>query len=147
VGPSGDLVLRDPTTFEPIRSFAGDDAPSHTYAYQYMAFSDDDHFLVTTYEGTGRLWDVETGRAIGAPIPSLASSQPAALRGVHPGLLTMSDDWVMIWNLDVDTWRDIACQAAGRNLTQEEWDRFGPQDQPYHATCAQWPAAVGATDS
>ena len=28
-----------------------------------------------------------------------------------------------------------------RNPTLEEWDRFGPIDEPYRATCPQWPSA------
>jgi hypothetical protein len=27
-----------------------------------------------------------------------------------------------------------ACKFAGRDLTQAEWDRYGPQ-QPYRKTC------------
>jgi hypothetical protein len=27
---------------------------------------------------------------------------------------------------------------AGRNLTQQEWEEFGPRDE-YHATCNHWP--------
>jgi hypothetical protein len=57
-----------------------------------------------------------------------------------PSLFTSVGDEVLIWNLDVEAWPEIACQAAGRNLTRQEWDRFGPPDEPYQATCPQWPA-------
>jgi hypothetical protein len=37
-------------------------------------------------------------------------------------------------SLDPDDWSDAACQAAGRNLTLEEWEHyFG--EEPYHRTC------------
>ena len=44
-----------------------------------------------------------------------------------------------MWNLDTDSWFGIACQAAGRNLTEREWERVGPRDSDYVATCPQWP--------
>ncbi len=34
----------------------------------------------------------------------------------------------------VDAWRSQLCGAAGRNMTQAEWDRFLP-DEPYRSTC------------
>ena len=129
VGPSGDLSVRDPDTFEPIRQFALDSGTNEGIPVQSMAFSDDGRFLMTTHDTQGRLWEVETGRLIGAPIATLASSVPAALPGVRVGLLTASERWVEIWNFDVDAWADIACRAAGRNMTRAEWDQFGPREQ------------------
>lgn len=43
------------------------------------------------------------------------------------------------WNLDDDSWYDVACQAAGRNMTRAEWEQFGPRDAEYRATCPQYP--------
>jgi hypothetical protein len=48
----------------------------------------------------------------------------------------------MVWNLNTDEWAEIACRAAGRNMTVEEWDQFGPEDEPYRATCEEWPSAL-----
>ena len=48
---------------------------------------------------------------------------------------------MQIWDLDVDSWGGLACLAAGRNLTRDEWDEVGPRDEGYHATCPQWPAS------
>ena len=96
VGPSGDLSVRDPDTFEPIRQFALDSGTNEGIPVQSMAFSDDGRFLMTTHDTHGRLWEVETGRPIGAPIATLASSVPAALPGVRVGLLTASERWVEI---------------------------------------------------
>jgi len=48
------------------------------------------------------------------------------------------DDTVRLW-LPIDELIEIACQAAGRNLTAEEWEEFAP-GQPYATTCNQWPA-------
>ena len=92
-----------------------------------MAFSDDGRFLMTTHDARGRLWEVETGRLIGAPIETLASSVPAALPGERVGLLTASERWVEIWNFDVDAWADIACRARG---PEHDTSRVGPVRPP-----------------
>ena len=55
-------------------------------------------------------------------------------------LATIVGDYVLVWNLNTDEWFDIACQAAGRNFTPEEWEQYGPAGEPYRATCSQWPA-------
>ncbi|HEX9259455.1 MAG TPA: hypothetical protein VF855_07945 [Acidimicrobiales bacterium] len=48
-----------------------------------------------------------------------------------------------IWRMDVEQWRSIACRAAGRNMTTEEWNQLGPgrSGSTYEVTCPQWPAA------
>ena len=39
--------------------------------------------------------------------------------------------------LEPRLWRDLACQIAGRELTEREWQEVLP-DQPYRWACA-WP--------
>jgi hypothetical protein len=55
-----------------------------------------------------------------------------------PGLVTFTGDRAYVWDLEVDHWFDLACRAAGRNLTRLEWSANGPRDEPYHRTCSQW---------
>ena len=31
---------------------------------------------------------------------------------------------ILIWNLNTDEWYDIACRAAGRKMTQAEWEEL-----------------------
>ena len=47
---------------------------------------------------------------------------------------------MILWDLDPAVWRVRACEAAGRNLTRDEWKNFLPEGEPYHATCPQYPA-------
>ncbi len=68
-----------------------------------------------------------------APSPLLSSSVP----GTQP---SADVHGLAIAVFDVGTWPEIACRGAGRNLTFEEWEQFGPADEPYHATRLQWPA-------
>lgn len=41
---------------------------------------------------------------------------------------------VIIWNINLDAWKEIACRIANRNLTEGEWSRY-MGERPYHATC------------
>ncbi len=50
-------------------------------------------------------------------------------------LLTASEDSVLYWNLDMSTWADAACRAAGSELTKAEWQQWGPRDTDPHALC------------
>ena len=59
----------------------------------------------------------------------------------HVALLSVVDSKALTtsWDLDEAHWQAQACAAAGRNLTQEEWDRYLPDAGPRRATCADWP--------
>jgi len=45
-----------------------------------------------------------------------------------------TEDHLLVWNTDPDTWPDLACRAAGRPLTREEWADF-IGDEPYDPIC------------
>lgn len=96
--------------------------------------------VVSLINNDPQLWDAQTGELVGGRFPNNPDVQPAGRSGFG-GVITGVDDDLLLWNLDVESWPDIACQAAGRNLTLGEWDQFGPAGEPYNATCPQWPAA------
>lgn len=136
---NGELVLRDGDTFAPIRTFVGDGNTGSFF--NFYAFSDDSRYVLTTTDDRARLWDVATGTLIGGPVgQSSPLVFPAPVWGKQLRFLTANEEWIEVWKFDTDSWRTIACRAAGRNLTQAEWKRYGPQDQPYRKTCPQWPA-------
>ena len=60
-------------------------------------------------------------------------------------MVTLVGEHTLVWDLDMASWADVACQAAGRNMTRQEWAQFLPHD-PYRATCAQWPTPTGGDD-
>ncbi len=64
-----------------------------------------------------------------------------------PRFVTAVGDHRLIWALDVDAWSDIACQAAGRNLSFEEWEQFVGDRADYRPTCDQWPSAEASDPS
>ncbi len=134
---SGKVVVRDAETFQPT----GDELIVGTYGLggeegRPLQFTDDGRYLVSTL-GAPVLVDAATWTPVGVPFPSDTRS----LLGVPDGarfLPTVTDDRLIVWTLEPDRWADIACRAAGRNLTPTEWDQYGPTDAERVATCPQW---------
>ena len=121
---SGDVVVRDGSTFEVLHRL---NAAEPVSPFMSMSFSDDERFLLTVHPTGGRLWDVASGQIIGERIPTMEATAPSALPGKATHLLTAAKQWVQIWDLDVDRWEELACMAAGRNLTRQEWEQVGPR--------------------
>lgn len=80
--------------------------------------------------GGTQLWDIENGVEIGVGLPGYCASWAPDGKTI----VTMDDTSIQIWSIDQRAWRDAACRAAGRNLTQDEWKKYGP-NAPYHQTC------------
>jgi len=135
--PDGTISIRDGETFEVIQVIAG---LRRLSGFSQLGFSPDNALLLTVVGGVGQLWDVATGERIGnetvtaagtLPLPSVGDGQ---IRG-----LTATDTHALVWNLDVDTWADVACRAAGSNLTADEWAQWGPRDVERYAICPDAP--------
>ena len=45
-------------------------------------------------------------------------------------------------DLDPDHWQADVCGQVGRNLTTAEWTEYLGADEPYRATCPQWPSGA-----
>jgi hypothetical protein len=58
----------------------------------------------------------------------LAPDGKTLLTGNYTGLLT----W---WDVDPQSWREKACQIAGRNLTDNEVSQYKANSD----ACSQWP--------
>lgn len=95
------------------------------------------------------LWDVETGEHIGtflegnSEIHGLIFSpdgKSLISSGCSPGEFQnlCEVEEIRLWNLDVESWIESACIAAGRNLTLDEWEKYFPNID-YQITCPQWP--------
>jgi hypothetical protein len=52
----------------------------------------------------------------------------------HDVAIASYDDRVYRWETDVERAIDFACQMAGRDLTDEEWEEFLPA-QPDQSVC------------
>jgi WD40 repeat protein len=76
------------------------------------------------------LWDVENRIEIGIGLRLNCG-------GWLPdgsGFFGKDSNSIQIWDIDPATWVEAACRLAGRNLTEQEWERYGPQ-APYAKTC------------
>lgn len=147
VAEDGVLSLRDPTTFQPVHRLSGNTDGVSGLSYGPF-FTDDGRYMITTADGFGRIWDLEERVQVGGVFRSdtgLVGS--ASTNGRH--LATLTGGKATVWDLRLDRWFDMVCHAAGRNMTVEEWEQFGPAGEPYQATCAQWPdsSALGPTIS
>ena len=130
----GVVTIRDGETFESIRTMVGATGTSNTWGGGTLLFSPDKSTLLTNFDGPGRLWDVARGEQIGLPFPSFTGTS-GANAGDQLLLLTASEDSVLYWNLDMSTWAAAACRAAGSELTEGEWDQWGPRDTDPHDLC------------
>ena len=127
----GTIRLRDPTTHEalgaPLVGHRGSVIPLGA------AFTADSSRLITAgLDGQTLLWDVETRTQIGDPWPGGAGGS-----GSPDGrlIVTLLDEHILMWDTATDRWPAIACRAAGRHLTPDEWSEFGPVSEEYRPTC------------
>ena len=138
---NGTIELLDPATLQPVGPplSSADDSPIYS-----LRFSDDGAIVAAggltggSLTGT-RVFDRATGQQLGESFGDGDRDRLVEPDGSF--IVVASDEGVVITSLDPDEWEAQACRAAGRNLSQAEWDEFFP-GRDYEATCPQWP--VGA---
>lgn len=140
--PDGGIAFRDPITLTVV----GDEIPPVGARTNNLVMSEDNSLLlVASWDLSARVIDVASRRQLGDPIPiSLvagAAHLGATLRPDGRQLAVADARGVRLWNLDAEHWRRTACSLAGRNLTRSEWISYLPADEPYRATCPEWPPA------
>jgi WD40 repeat protein len=125
-------ILRlDPVTFSPV----GEPLRGHTGS-RWIVMESDELVATSSFDRTVRVWDRASGQQIGREIEIDA---PFNLSGDGRRLVTIGPDGITVWNYDIDSWPEIACELAGRNLTATEWEQVGPRTVGYRATCDQYP--------
>jgi WD40 repeat protein len=137
VGTDGRITVRDSQTLASLRSWPGGPEVANVFVPGPFVSSDGE-YLLTLRHGP-RLWHLPSGSLIGAfpHDPEVGVGGTAGDR--HLSLVTALDGGGLVWSLDVDSWLDLACRAAGRSMTREEWEAYGPQGDHYQATCPDWP--------
>jgi hypothetical protein len=105
------------------------------------AFSGDGRTLAHTGDDVVNFWRIADGAQLGAPV---------ALPGVRNHIDFSPDGKVLAAPgaggvqliAAPETWANHACAPAGRNLSQDEWNRYRP-DVPYTPQCADYPPGHG----
>ncbi|WP_421741185.1 BTAD domain-containing putative transcriptional regulator [Cellulomonas sp.] len=91
-----------------------------------MTYSADGDHIVTSGSGVVELWDARTlERLTSLGVDSQDDVATARLlTDGHTLLLAHPQGQVLTWDTRPQHLLDLACSLAGRNLTQEEWDRY-----------------------
>jgi WD40 repeat protein len=129
---TGEIRILDPDTGEQV-------APSFAAGSPLVAMVGASGLgVAVAWNNIVTLWDVATGRQIGEPFNPSDATVFSSLTDASGTHLVSGGSSTVVWELDPAKWRVRACEAAGRNLTREEWQEFLPEGEPYHATCAQY---------
>jgi len=130
------VLVRDMTSVVPnsLRVTAGAGA-----AVLWLNYSDDGELLVSGAEdGAVSLWDAGTLDLLGTVYPPTRGKPvPAGAQFIgdsHDVAIASYDGAVYRWETDLGQAIAFACQMAGRDLTQQEWEEFLPA-QPYQSVC------------
>ncbi|MGI9645364.1 MAG: hypothetical protein ACR2O6_08665, partial [Ilumatobacteraceae bacterium] len=137
VGGSGEVWELDAGSLDPVREL--DEAGVAAGAPPAPPVLDrEGELMFAATDGAARLWHVESGQLVGKPFPVTAGGRPSAV--ADDEVIRLVTPWAgnaRIWNLDVDEWAELACRAAGRDMTEAEWRGFGARDSEYRSTCSE----------
>jgi len=92
-----------------------------------IAFGRDGQLLaITGLDGTVRLWDVERGTSAGVAWngSGAVGGSPSWYDAATSSMWVASSGKLLNIPLDPERWIAQACEVVGRDLTQDEWDRF-----------------------
>lgn len=104
-----------------------------------LAFSPDSRFLASSGMDTDKtvlLWSVEHPE--NPPVQLFGHKDSVSVLIFSPTGSWLAgggyDTNINLWTMDITQLNKFACQTAGRNLTQVEWELYFP-DEPYRQTC------------
>ena len=124
------VTLTTPADLQPIAGRVSVRPSSHPT--EPLLITDTTCELFENDVGSIMLFDTEAGREIGTGFELNCGFW------FPDGNSFMGKDGktIQIWDTDPEKWVEAACRFAGRNLTEDEWKRYGPQ-APYRKTCGE----------
>ncbi|MFD7075598.1 BTAD domain-containing putative transcriptional regulator [Nocardioides sp. NPDC059952] len=133
-GETGEIVATDVSTGETLQRSTGPGA-----AVLGLDYSDDGKLLVSAADdGRVSLWDATTLDPLGTVRPPHEGDPvPADAQFIgdsHDVAIASNDGTVHRWETGIDRAVEFACRMAGRDLTEQEWDEFLPEE-PYRPVC------------
>ena len=109
----------------------------HRGPVRHLAYSRDGKTLASaSADSTVMLWDVESMRRRGEPLRGLYESVAFSPDNATLAGVTESGE-VTFWELRVDSLKQRACAAAGRNFSEPEWR--GTFGTTYERACSEYP--------
>ena len=129
------IILWDAETREPI----GEPITEHKSWIRAVTFSPDGKTLASaSYDKTVRFLDVKTRLPAAKPLTGRSAALSVAFSPDNNKIAVGSkDNKVRVWNINPESWVNTACNKAGRNLTQTEWNHYFP-NEAYQKTCSQY---------
>ncbi|WP_062298040.1 nSTAND1 domain-containing NTPase [Demequina maris] len=101
--------------------------------------ADGTRYLVSARDGSVSLFDTAGAELIGIP---LDANSPGATAGfLRPDGLAIAvnvEEGVAVWDVDPAHMYQAACETAGRNLSQQEWDAYLADVGEWRKTCPQY---------
>jgi WD40 repeat protein len=127
------VILWDVATGEQI----GQRLSNHGGPVRRVAFSPDGTRLASAgFDNLVFLWNVESGQAIGGPVAVFTNNALDVAFNGEGTILASSgaDGTVILTDVDLESWRVLACRIANRNMRQAEWELFFGE-VPFQETC------------
>ena len=103
-------------------------------AARISAFSQDGAWLASSNNGKIGLWNGRTGAFVGSAQVNDEVAVGFSEDSSTMVIASVDGDTVTTWDLRPETWVAAACEAAGRNLTKEEWQAALP-NRSYQKVC------------
>ncbi len=98
---------------------------------------DGSKIVLAMFDGTVRLYDVEERN-----VPTIVyngsgafTSQPGWYDAESETMWIHSDGKILQIPVSPERWIEKACGLVSRQLTQDEWDRLVPGDEPLRSVC------------
>ena len=135
VGDDGTLTVLDTRTWTALH----ESVEVHDgYGRQVDWLPDGETVVTSGSDGTASLYDVTRDLVRVLDIPGSADGRTGQTHLFPPVgneiVVSTEDGPGRRYPMDTDAWIDHACDVAGRDLTEDEWNRFVP-NQAYRRTC------------